>query len=53
MKALLNEKPRERKSRRTARARPPAAGIRRPVAPPAEERQVAEMIRTFTVRWEW
>ncbi len=42
----------EKKNPTNQRAKPP----RRPAAPPVEkavDQQIAEMERTFTVRWEW
>ena len=54
MKAMVNEKPRVRRTRRTVRARPAASlNTRQTEVSSAEERQVAEIVRTFTVRWEW
>jgi len=54
MKTMVNEKPRARKTRRTARARTAAAVTGAKTGDsPVEERQVAEMVRTFTDRWEW
>jgi hypothetical protein len=55
MKAMRNEKSLARKILTRTSVRRPDSGTRRgPAAPRSSaDRQVAEIERTFTVRWEW
>jgi len=56
MKIAMIEKPAATESRTTDRIRPSRAGTRRGVqtrSAAAADQQVAEIERTFSVRWEW